>query len=459
MMITVSGSHLVHQSALTGTADKAGYVVTCDEADSVSGGGLNSTITFKNKTLTTEAETVNVYVTPFITNNSGEKETIPEHKQTITVKVARETADDEEEKTATVTLGDVVVKVGDTVITKNLDGKYAVPAGTERVSIEAEVTVKNCTVVANDSVDVTKNNVIFAFCEYNDGKLFETLNLEDAAGTITFRYSIANGEYYPVAADLVTIEVVKDTSGTTSGDESSDTSTDTSSDTSSETTSSTTSDTSSSDTPVAPVEVEKVETDVALGETATVDAGELGEVSVEIDAEDTALEGAKVEFAATNAEQTVKSELEAAVGAAATEETKAKAEAAVEAVKSGDAISLDIGFTKNGADVQPGKAVTVTVPLPEFLKKAAKLFVYHVSENGFEDVTDKCSYADGKLVIKNDRFSSYIVSKVEIKAEAAASTPATSTPASNPVTGAGFAAAPIILAAGAAAIVVGKKGK
>lgn len=229
----------------------------------------------------------------------------------------------------------------------------------------------------------------------------------------------------------------------TSGDTSSDTSADTSSDASTDT---------SADKVVKPIEVEKVEAAVKVGETATVKAGDLGEVAVTVDKDDANLKDAKVAISATNTEATVKTNIEKAVGEKATAETKEKVEAAVAAVKNGDAFALDIGFTdKDGKSVQPGKAVSITVALPEALKDATKVYVYHVSDAGIEEV--KSEVKDGKLTITNDKFSPYIVSKVEIKAKAADDKP------DNKNTGVALAVAPIVLAGAAVAVAAVSKKK
>ncbi len=227
--------------------------------------------------------------------------------------------------------------------------------------------------------------------------------------------------------------------------------------TTSSTTSSTTSDNTSSAATVDPVDT-KVEADVKVGETVTVKSEDLGgDVTVATDKEDTALEGAKLEVAATNKKEDTTKKLDAAVGENATAEVKAVVEAAVKAVEDGNAVTLDISFTKDGADVQPGKAVTITAPVPAALKGAEKLYVYHATDKGLENVTDKCTYDKdkGTIAITNDKFSPYIVSKVEIKAEAAtSSTPASSTgtSTSNPSTGVAVAVAPIVLAGAAVAV-------
>ncbi len=392
----------------------------------------------------------------------------------------------------TATVGGTAVDAG-SIVKDASTGNYTitVPADTADnadVAVSVPVAATNSgVIVADDTTATNKNVVILA-----DGTVInatsgvaKTVTLANGAGQLVLTYKVADGSTFGTAQALVTIDIetaaddtssdTSDTSSDTSSDDSSDTSSDTPSEpahtpvtpteipttsdttTTSSTTSSTTSDNTSSAATVDPVDT-KVEADVKVGETVTVKSEDLGgDVTVATDKEDTALEGAKLEVAATNKKEDTTKKLDAAVGENATAEVKAVVEAAVKAVEDGNAVTLDISFTKDGADVQPGKAVTITAPVPAALKGAEKLYVYHATDKGLENVTDKCTYDKdkGTIAITNDKFSPYIVSKVEIKAEAAtSSTPASSTgtSTSNPSTGVAVAVAPIVLAGAAVAV-------
>lgn len=235
------------------------------------------------------------------------------------------------------------------------------------------------------------------------------------------------------------------------------------------TTSDSTTTSGSTSTPAATVEEVKgeVTADVKVGETVTVKSDDLGgDVTVATDKEDKALEGTKLELEVTNDKTETTKELNEAVGTSASTEVKATVDAAVKAVEAGNAVTLDISFTKDGKTVQPGKDVTVTVPVPSVVKGADKLFIYHVTDKGLEDITSKCKYDKdkGTVSITNDKFSPYIISKVEIKADSAATSGDSTTTSnggttSNPNTGVALAMAPIILAGAAVAVVSVKKRK
>lgn len=279
--------------------------------------------------------------------------------------------------------------------------------------------------------------------------------------TITIKYT------YKTATDTSDTSDTSNTSGTTSGSGSTltpvtpvDPVTPTTSD-------SNTTSGSTSSTPAATVEEVKgeVTADVKVGETVTVKSDDLGgDVTVATDKEDKALEGTKLELEVTNDKTETTKELNEAVGTNASTEVKATVEAAVKAVEAGNAVTLDISFTKDGKTVQPGKDVTVTVPVPSVVKGADKLFIYHVTDKGLEDITSKCKYDKdkGTVAITNDKFSPYIISKVEIKADSAATSGSSSTTSnggstSNPNTGVALAMTPIILAGAAVAVISVKK--
>ena len=221
------------------------------------------------------------------------------------------------------------------------------------------------------------------------------------------------------------------------------------------------------DDPTTPDEVIKGEADVKPGDTTIVET-EAGDVTVKTDADDTALEGTKfVVETVADAEE----ELTAAVGANASTETKAAVEKAAEAVENEDAVILDLSFVDgDGKAVQPGKDVTVELPVPAALKDAAKVYVYHVGEDGITLVAAP-DVKDGRISFTTGEFSPFILSKVELKNAASGDTsdptvsdpgtsnPGTSNPGSttNPSTGITLAVAPAILAAGAFAVAAIKK--
>ena len=213
----------------------------------------------------------------------------------------------------------------------------------------------------------------------------------------------------------------------------------------------------------APVEA-KAELEVKLGETVTVKSDKLGgDATVAVAEDETALEGAKLELEVYDKAEDTEKNLNKVMGDS-TEDIKRSVKAAVKAVEDGDAVTLDISFVKDGADIQPNNDVTVTSPVPANLIGAEKLFVYHVTDKGLEDVTSKCAYnkEKGTIALTNNTFSPYIISRVEIKAAAAPSEPSDNSavspaPADNPQTGAVLAIAPILLAGAALAVIPIKK--
>lgn len=200
---------------------------------------------------------------------------------------------------------------------------------------------------------------------------------------------------------------------------------------------------SSSDTSTAADEVIEGEAEVTPGTAAKVET-DAGEITVTTDAEDAALEGTKFVV------ETVKdanADLTAAVGASATEETKSMVTAAEKAVEDGNAVILDFSFEKDGENVQPGKEVTISLPVPAALRGAGKIFIYHISDEGVTLVASP-DVKDGTITFTANKFSPYIFSKVEFKAAGENNGTANGT-GSNPNTGIGYAFVPAFIAAGA----------
>lgn len=214
----------------------------------------------------------------------------------------------------------------------------------------------------------------------------------------------------------------------------------------------------SESTPNVPDEVIEGEAEVTPGK-ATVVETDAGDITVTTSEDDTALEGSTfVVETVTGTEN----DLANAIGANASAETKEIAEAAEKAVEDGNAIILDLSFIKDSDKVQPGKPVTVTLPLPTELKSTGKIFVYHVSEEGITLIASP-EVKDGAITFTTDAFSPYIFSKVELKTSAENSETASTTPdstgetAANPSTGIVNAFVPVLIAAGAAAIAAKKR--
>ena len=76
-------------------------------------------------------------------------------------------------------------------------------------------------------------------------------------------------------------------------------------------------------------------------------------------------------------------------------------------------VVLDISLEKDGKKVEVDGSVSVTIDVPEELKDAAKIFVYHVEGNKFTDMNAKLE--GGKLTFTADGFSPYVISDNEIK--------------------------------------------
>lgn len=131
----------------------------------------------------------------------------------------------------------------------------------------------------------------------------------------------------------------------------------------------------------------------------------------------------------------------------------------VKPVQATSGFSFDITFTKDGKEVQPNGSVTVKVPVPEMLK-GQTIYVYHV-ENG-RYVLVNSEVKDGFVIFSADHFSEYILSAENLNANSEPSD-STSTPTApdkgNPSTGIAVSTVPVLIAAGAAAVIISNKKK
>lgn len=75
---------------------------------------------------------------------------------------------------------------------------------------------------------------------------------------------------------------------------------------------------------------------------------------------------------------------------------------------------FDISFKNGEKEVQPDGKVTITIPVPEPLKKLAKIYVYHVLNGKYYDMN---AYIDenGNIVFETDHFSEYVVTSEKIE--------------------------------------------
>lgn len=141
-------------------------------------------------------------------------------------------------------------------------------------------------------------------------------------------------------------------------------------------------------------------------------------VKTEVSKDDEKLDGA--EFEATPADHPtlwdlIKKIIEKAVDTveSVTEETQKSLEEAAESVKNGKGFAYDMGFKKNGKEVQPGKEVSVTVPVPEkFKNDIDKLNVYHLTEKGAVYVPSWVK--DGSIIFKTKGFSPYVITSEKL---------------------------------------------
>ncbi len=117
------------------------------------------------------------------------------------------------------------------------------------------------------------------------------------------------------------------------------------------------------------------------------------------------------------------------------EEVKFNAAPVAEETKD-DKFTFDLNFTdKDGKEIQPKSAVTVSIPLPTALKDAKTVFVYHIEADGtYTEVS--CKIENGMVVFSAKNFSKYVISgkKLDSKGEPAADQPATSDPATSDTT-------------------------
>lgn len=199
-----------------------------------------------------------------------------------------------------------------------------------------------------------------------------------------------------------------------------------------------------------PIDLDPIDVteDVKPGETQSI-LTDAGTVTVATDKDDTALEGAKINISNTSVPAKVK-ELVEAVIKGDTEKAKAVVDEIVSVISNGDAFALDISFTKDDKTVQPGKLVSVTVPVPEALKNASSLYVYHVGESGAELVKSEFDKTNGTITLTSDKFSPFIISQKKL---------ANATGNDQAGTGIALAIAPAVLAAGAVIAISKKKNK
>lgn len=199
-------------------------------------------------------------------------------------------------------------------------------------------------------------------------------------------------------------------------------------------------------------------------------------VKTEVSTEDENLDGA--EFEANPADyptlwDLIKKIIEKAVDAieSVTEEAQKSLEEAAEAVKNGKGFAYDMGFKKNGKEVQPDKSVTVTVPVPDkFKKDIDKLNVYHLTNRGAVYVPSWIK--DSSIMFRTNSFSPYVITTDKLE-YAVADENTTVTPgdidtansggsesgSDQKSTGIALAIAPVVLAAGMAVVALSKKKK
>lgn len=237
----------------------------------------------------------------------------------------------------------------------------------------------------------------------------------------------------------------------------------TSSETSSEIASSDTSNTTSTDTS----ETTSNDTDGTL----TIVDKDTG-VTVEISKEDTDLIDA--DFTVTPANHDTLLDLIKQIADkiidTITDQVRKVLDEVADTVKNGKGFAYDMSFRKNGAEVQPDRKVTVTVPVPdEFKSDIDKLNVYHLTDKGAVFVPSWIK--DGAVVFETDSFSPYVITVDKLTnavgGELTSSAPESSTPnistsdeVNNPYTG-GFVTlfAPIAALAAVTVAAVTKKKK
>lgn len=199
-------------------------------------------------------------------------------------------------------------------------------------------------------------------------------------------------------------------------------------------------------------------------------------VKTEVSTEDENLDGA--EFEANPADHPtlwdlIKKIIEKAVDTieSVTEEAQKSLEEAAEAVKNGKGFAYDMGFKKNGKEVQPDKSVTVTVPVPDkFKNDIDKLNVYHLTNRGAVYVPSWIK--DSSIMFRTNSFSPYVITTDKLE-YAVADENTTVTPGDTDTansggsesgsdqksTGIALAIAPVVLAVGMAIVALSKKKK
>lgn len=195
-------------------------------------------------------------------------------------------------------------------------------------------------------------------------------------------------------------------------------------------------------------------------------------IKTEVSTEDENLDGA--EFEANPADHPtlwdlIKKIIEKAVDTieSVTEEAQKSLEEAAEAVKNGKGFAYDMGFKKNGKEVQPDKSVTVTVPVPDkFKNDIDKLNVYHLTNRGAVYVPSWIK--DSSIMFKTNSFSPYVITTDKLE-YAVADENTTVTPGDTDKnsgtsngndqagTGIAIAIAPVVLACTAVAVASKKK--
>ncbi len=76
--------------------------------------------------------------------------------------------------------------------------------------------------------------------------------------------------------------------------------------------------------------------------------------------------------------------------------------------------AFDLKFTNGDKEVQPSKAVTVKIPVPEKIKDAKEIFVFHVEDG--KNVKVDCKVKDGMVEFSASKFSTFIVTSENLAA-------------------------------------------
>lgn len=216
--------------------------------------------------------------------------------------------------------------------------------------------------------------------------------------------------------------------------------------------------------------------EIEPGEAAEVET-EIGTVVVETDAEDEDLAGATFVVEAVESGMAV-NVLNSAVDG--NSEFDAVVDEIADKAADGNAMIVDLYFEENGQVVEPGKPVTITLPIPsDFASTYDTIYVYHVGEDGVI-LIDECDVdLNGNITFTATKFSPFVFTTEKLenatvpKAEAPTEDPTkdptedptTSEPTedpgdgntNNPGTGIALAVAPVVLAAGAFAVATFKR--